>query len=85
MDERGSILIEIMPVTDKAFEVIAIDSETGCEVRFPVPAHTSETSIKKLAAQKLAYVQNKAEKTGNPAEDLEEKPPRKDSRGGIIV
>ncbi|MFC6197368.1 DUF6898 family protein [Ponticaulis profundi] len=85
--ERGSILIEVMPVTDKALEVIAIDEKTGREVRFPVPIGTREPDIKQLAAQKMDYVLRKdAERAAEKkSTDEKDKPPRKDPRGGIIV
>lgn len=82
MSERAAIYIEMIP-SGHSLEIAAIHSETGREVRFVVPANTSEHDIKRLAAAKLAYVERKeAEKREQDRDN--QKPPR-DSRGGIIV
>jgi predicted metal-dependent hydrolase len=81
MSERAAIYIEMMPAGN-ALEIAAIHSETGREVRFVVPAGTSEHDIKQLAQAKMDYVMRKdAEKQ---AEEKNKKPPG-DGRGGIIV
>lgn len=82
MSERAAIYIEMMPAGN-AVEIAAINSETGREVRFVVPAGTSEHDIKQLAAAKMAYVERKdAEK--QQAESENKNPPT-DGRGGIVV
>lgn len=81
MSERASIYIEILSAGN-ALEIAAIHSETGREVRFVVPASTSEHDIKQLAQAKMDYVMRK---DAGAEVDPKEKPPRKDSRGGIIV
>lgn len=81
MSERASIYIEILSAGN-ALEIAAIHSETGREVRFVVPANTSEYDIKQLAQAKMDYVMRKeAEKQG----EEKNKKPSGDSRGGIIV
>ncbi len=81
MTERAAIYIEMIP-SGNAMEIAAIHSETGREVRFVVPAGTSEHDIKQLAAAKMEYVERKEREKAE--EKAKEKPPR-DSRGGIIV
>ncbi len=81
MSDDAAIYIEMMPVGN-AVEVAAIHSETGREVRFVVPAWTSEHDIKQLARSKMEYVMRKE---AEDEEDLQQQPPKKDPRGGIIV
>lgn len=52
------ILIEIQRI-GTALRVSAIDTATGTEVIFQAPGNTGEASLKKLAADKIAYVMKK--------------------------
>lgn len=82
MTEPGSILIEMVPA-GHAFEIIAIDSETGREVRFIAPQSASETEIKALARAKLQFVQRRENQIQEQGRDNQAV--RKDGRRGIIV
>lgn len=80
MNDRPAIYIEMIPLGN-AVEIAAIHSETGREVRFVVPAGTSEHDIKQLAHAKLIYVERKA---SEQAEEARQKPKDKGGRGIVV-
>ncbi|MBV8061327.1 MAG: hypothetical protein JO126_01735 [Alphaproteobacteria bacterium] len=53
-----SLIIETR-IVHGILRVAAVDAETGEEIVFQAPAHTSRQEIDKLAAQKMAYLKGK--------------------------
>lgn len=59
------VLLELHYTGGRAVRVIAIDPDTGTEVTMVGDAARSEEELKRLAANKLAYVLNKKRKSEN--------------------
>ncbi len=60
----NEVLLELHYTSGRAVRVIAIDPETGTEVTMVGDASRGEETLKRLAAQKLAYVLEKKRKAG---------------------
>ena len=69
MKNRGTplreVLVELHYTSGRAVRVVAIDPITGTEVTMVGDSKRSETELKRLAANKLAYVLNKNKKPEN--------------------
>ena len=59
------IIIECVQI-GLALRVSAVDAATGTEVTFQAPANAAQETIRRLAADKLKYVQ---ERSNKPRED----------------
>ncbi len=61
----GEVLIELHYTGGRAVRVVAIDPVSGTEVTMVGDAARGEEELKRLAANKLAYVLNKKKKPDN--------------------
>jgi Domain of unknown function (DUF6898) len=58
MAVEREVIFEFLRI-GKALKVTAVDAETGIEASIVGDPHASEASLRRLAAQKLAYVINR--------------------------
>jgi hypothetical protein len=60
--EQREILLEYTRIGNSV-RVVAVDAETGTEVTFQAPLHTSSAEMQRTAVSKLKYVMGKQKQT----------------------